>query len=122
MANEIQVTAIMTFAKGTVTAHTFSAASGLSRDVAGSKYIRNVQAVGTDEEALNLGDVASTGALCLMKNLDATNFISVKAATGVAATVKLLPGDVAMLRFAGAAPFVQADTAPCNLEYYLVEA
>lgn len=121
MANEATVTVALQFAKGTLPTQAFASGS-VSRDVSGTSYIRNVQTVGTSEEALVVGDTGSAGALCVMHNCDSTNFISVKAATGVTPTIKLLAGDWALFRFSGAAPFVQADTASCNLEYFLISA
>jgi hypothetical protein len=71
------------------------------------------------KEALVLGDVATPGYV-LMHNLDATNFITVLPDNTGAAVVKLKPGEYALFRLAAAAPFVQADTAGCNLEYFLI--
>lgn len=117
MANEITVTASLQFAKGNITALTRSY-NGVSVTVTGTAYVQNVQTVGTSEEALLIGDV--TPGYVLMKNLDSTNFVSVRHATGGSNCVKLKPGEVSLFRFASAAPFVIADTAPVQLEYYLI--
>lgn len=121
MASEATVTVALQFVKGTIPVQVL-ASGAVSRDVAGASYIRNVQTVGTSEEALVVGDTGSAGSLVVMHNLDSTNYIDVKPATGVAACIKLLAGDWALFRFSGAAPFVQANTASCNLEYFLISA
>lgn len=118
MANELTLSAAMRFTKGTVD-EPFSF-GGLTFNVSGTKSIKNRQTVGTSEEALLIGDV--TPGYVLMINRDSTNFISVRGASGATACVKLLPGEIAMFRFAGSAPYVIADTAACVLEYLLVDA
>lgn len=75
------------------------------------------QNVGIAEEALNLGDVSSLGWIAL-KNLDATNFINVKTATGGVIFAKLKAGEMMLFRAGSGltAPFVIADTAACQLD------
>lgn len=120
MANEAQIVAQLTFAKGSIGTQQLIS-SAVNRDVAGTAYLRNVQSVGTTTEALLLGDVGTPG-YCLFHNLDPTNFITVAPNNTDAPTVKLAPGDWALFRFAAAAPFVKADTASCQLEYFLLPA
>lgn len=121
MAGEAQITVALQFAKGTIS--TVVLASGaVSRDVAGTKYVRNVQSVGTSIEALLLGDVTATGGLCILHNADPTNYIEVFPNATDAACLKLLPGDWQLVRFGSAAPNVKANTAACDLEYFLVPA
>jgi len=118
MANELTLTAALGYAKGTFTNLTRSF-TNVSRDVAGSNPIYNVQAVGTSAEALLVGDVGTAGYI-LLRNLDATNFVEVRDGAGGADVVKLKPGDIAMFRLATSTPFVIADTAGINLEYWLI--
>jgi hypothetical protein len=95
----------------------------LSITVAGSQIVHNVQSVGTSEEALNLGEVA-TGGVLLAVNRDPTNFVELRAATGETDAVRLNAGEPAVMRVSAdaAAPYVIADTAAVRLEYWLIEA
>lgn len=125
MADEITITTSLSFVKGNVSESLSD--TSLTRDVSGTKYVKGVQNVGfASEEALDMGDIL-TGATtspgyAFFRNLDATNFVTIRGATGIADTVKLLPGDVALFRLAADAPFVQADAAAVNLEYLIIEA
>lgn len=84
-----------------------------------------VQSVGTSEEALLLGDTTAPFSLGI-RNLDPTNFVNVKVATGGAIFARLDPdtnqdgtGGWLYLARAGSgaqAPFVIADTAACRVE------
>lgn len=84
------------------------------------KVLHTKQSVGTSEEALVLGDVASRG-YCVLINRDDVNFVNVKVATSGAIFAKLLPGEWCILRLGSGAqsPFVIADTAECELEILL---
>lgn len=121
MANEITRTASLQFAKGNVAAVAFSEASKNS-NVSGTRYHRTVQQIGTSEEALGLGELASLG-YCMIKNLDATNYVEIKTATSGTAFLKLKPGECALFRFGSGvtAPFAQANTAAVSIEIMIVE-
>jgi hypothetical protein len=118
MANELTLTVSLSFSKNGST-EAFSK-SGALISVSGDRYIRTVQAIGTAEEALNKAELGTLGyAIC--RNLDATNFITVRAATGLGTGIKLKPGEYCLFRCGGSAPYAIADTAPALLEYMLVE-
>ena len=116
MANEITVSASLSFDK-TIT-DSFSC-QGLTFTMTGTEYMKNVQSIGTSEEALLVGDC--TPGFILMKNLDATNFVSFRSATGATNTVKLKAGEIALFRSSGAAPYMIADTAAVRVQYLLIE-
>lgn len=88
------------------------------------------QVVGIVEEALEMGDVASPTAVMIV-NLDATNFVNVKAATAGAIVAKLKKdtngdgnGGVFLASELGSgmqAPFVIADTDPCRILILVAE-
>ena len=118
MANEITVTTKLSFTKGGTT--TSLEVSNLKVDVSGSRFIHNRQEIGTSEEAIDVGDLASVGYMLLV-NRDATNFVEVRAGTGVADTIKLKPGESSLIRLVATAPFAIADTAAVELEYLLIE-
>lgn len=119
MANELTIQCSVSFAKNGVTVP-FGIAAKL-RDVAGDRYIQTLQVIGTAEEALQKGELGTLG-YCIAINRDANNFVTIRAATGLATGIKLNPGDACMFRCGGNAPFAIADTAPVNLEFMLVEA
>ena len=87
-------------------------------DQASAKLVRAVQAIGTSEAALGLGDLTTPG-VCVFQNLDDTNFVEI----GVSGTMflKLKPGEQAVCRISTAAPYAIADTASVELFYILYE-
>lgn len=98
------------------------AISALLASVATKKYMRHKMNVGTSEEAVPLGECTSPG-WAIFVNRDATNFISLRVATGGAAFAKMLPGEPAMLRLGSGAqaPYAIADTGACQMEYFLIQ-
>lgn len=123
MAQELTVTASLSFAKGNVQANGLTK-SGQRFNVNGTKYIRGVQSIGfAAAEAIQLGEIAAPGWL-LVQNNDATNFVELhtQAAAGVA-FAKLQPGEFALLRLGSGvtAPAAKADTAAVEIEYMVVE-
>ncbi len=94
---------------------------GLRFDQTGTDYVLETQTVGITEEALRLGDITTPGRI-LITNLDQTNFVTFRRATGEGAAVKLMPGEPNSFRCGSTAPFLIADTAPCEVEFLLLEA
>ena len=94
----------------------------LNADQASARLVRNVQNIGTAQEALELGDVVTPG-FAVFSNLDSTNFVEI--GIDVAATFhsfgKLKPGEQATIRLSTLAPFARADTAPVDLFYIIYE-
>lgn len=119
MSNELTISASLTFAKNSVSVDL--AKNGANYDVSGAKYVKLSQTVGTSEEALLLGDIA-TGGYCLIINRDATNYVSVRSGTGAANLIKIKAGEVALFRVEAAAPYVIANTGSCVIEVLLIEA
>ena len=94
-------------------------AGTLTVDVSGAQVMDNVQSVGfAAEEAILLGDVAP-GGYWFVQNLDATNFVSLRAATGDTNFIKLLAGEWAIFRTSAdaTAPYAIADTGACNVRF-----
>ena len=113
MANELTVSASLKFEKsgGDVS----GAYGGIQINVTGDNAIKHIQAIGTSEEVVQLGDV-TTGGYWLFKNLDTTNFLQIRAATGATNLVRLNAGEIALFRTsASITPYAIADTAACNL-------
>lgn len=89
--------------------------------VATKKYIKNKQNIGITEEAINLGELTGLG-WALFINRDDTNFIELRVSTGGAKFAKLKPGEFALMRLGTGAqsPYAIADTAACQMEYFLI--
>jgi hypothetical protein len=97
---------------------------GRQFDQSGSKYVEIIQEIGTSEEALDKGDITTPG-LCLAVNLDPTNFISIRAGTGLGNAIRLDANyGFALFKFGSGAtaPFAIADTSACKLKMLLLEA
>lgn len=78
-------------------------------------YAQGIQAIGTSEEALNVGDVSSVGLIVLI-NRDDTNYVEI-GLTG-SYSIKLKPGQFAIFPPAGTMT-AAANTAEIDLEYYI---
>lgn len=120
MADEITTTTSIRLANGTV--KTSRSPGSIQADQATARYVANVQDIGfAAHEALDLGQVATPGVSWFM-NQDDTNYVEVGIDdTGTfEPTVKLLPGEDAKLRLAGA-PYAKANTAAVDLEYVILE-
>ena len=118
MANELTVSTLtVSFTKANVGSVTVTP-TALSITVSGTQFMDNVQTVGTSEEAILLGDVAP-GGYWFVQNMDATNFVELRAATGAADFIKLLAGEWAIFRTSAdaTAPFAIADTGSCNVRF-----
>ena len=119
MAKELTLSASLKFTKGSV--NISQARSGVQLDVAGDDFVTQTQTVGVTEEALDLGDLGTLGYV-LIRNLDTTNFVSVRSGTGAANLVRVPAGGIALFMLASAAPFVIANTAAVKIEYTMIEA
>lgn len=97
---------------------------GRQFDQSGTKYVRLKQNIGIAEEALDKGDITTPG-YCIAVNLDTTNFVSIRPATGAANTIRLDANrGFAIFKFGSGAtaPYAIADTAACDIDYLLIEA
>lgn len=80
------------------------------------KMLKQRQSFGfASEGAINLGNLTTLGFL-FFKNLDPTNFVTVKVATSGAIFAKLFPGQFLWVPCGSGmtAPYAQADTAACD--------
>lgn len=121
MADELTLSASLAYSKSGETLRT--AITGLQRDVTGTEHAKYVQLIGTSEEALILTDIGTPG-YCLLRNLDETNYVSIRSGTAAANCIELLPGDFALFRFArtATAPFALANTSACRVEITIIES
>jgi hypothetical protein len=121
-ANELTLSGALDFTKSSTRATTRDMGiSGLQFTVTGTDCIGPVtQNVGTSAEALDIGDITTPGYLAI-KNLDATNYVTVRMGSTGADVVKLKAGEFALFRLASTNPFVLANTSACQILYCLVE-
>lgn len=116
MANEIAIAASLVIHKGGV--QDGVAFSGVFTWT-GTAHLGGEQNVGfAAEEALILGEVPAGGWL-FIKNLDATNFVSVRAVAAATPLAKIPANGIALLMLhpSATAPTLQADTAAVKVEY-----
>lgn len=119
MANELTLTGILAYSdsEGSEVSMDFTE---IAATLSSKKFSHVKHNVGITEEAMLLGEVTSLG-FCLIKNLDATNFVEIRSATGSTKIVKVLPGKGALFQFGSGvtAPYIIADTGACQCEYLI---
>lgn len=121
MANEINITLSARIENGAFKDRIDS--TGLAFDQATLGGHRPVVSVGTSEEDLTVGDVATLG-WCYLRNLDATNYVTYgpKSSGSMVAMGRLEPGEIAIFRLD---PSVTvrwvADTAACKVDVRIYE-
>lgn len=115
MANEISYSGKLTFSSsGQVT----SVENSVSVTPAEVETISGIQAAGTVDEAMVLGDLAAPGWVFL-KNLNDTNYVEV-GANGSDYEIKLLAGASAgPMLWNAAAIHLKANTGACNVAYVI---
>lgn len=122
MANELVIAtfniAYSKAANGAITIAT----PAISATVTGGGYLDNIQAVGTSEEAIVLGD-NTAGGWFYCRNWDATNFSEVRGGTGTVDVIKMLPAEFALFRRSGdcTAPYAISDTASCLVQFSIFD-
>ena len=118
MANELSLSSLTISFSKSGSRSVYEKVVTITPTIAGAQVMDNVQTVGTSEQAVLLGDVAP-GGYWFVQNLDATNFVTIRSATGVTGLIKLLAGEWAIFRTnaGAAAPYVIADTASCDVRF-----
>ena len=122
MANEITITTGIQIQKGSL--NRLIPTRSFSADMAGTRVIQNVQAVGTTHEALVVGDLASAG-YCTITNLSTTNYaeLGVDVAATFYPVVRIDPGKSAgPFKLSSLTRHVQANTAAVDLDITITEA
>ena len=118
MASELGISTLtITFAKTNCPSIEVAPAA-LSVTVSGNQLMDNVQAVTSTEVAIALGDVAP-GGYWFVQNMDATNYVEIRASSGGTDLIKLLAGEWAIFRTSAdaTAPYAIANTAACNVRF-----
>jgi hypothetical protein len=96
--------------------------TGLRFDLSGTEFVHSIQSIGTSEEAIALGDVATPGWFFCV-NLDDTNYVELRPGSGAADFARLNPGEFCVLRLAADVTlYAIANTAAVRVEYLLAEA
>lgn len=120
MANEITLTALLSFAKGS-----YSDDMGEANDrvtMSGTHFHHTKQTIATSATALSVGSVATPGYFAA-KNHDATNYVELRSGSSGADVVRLNPGEICVFRWAADATlYAIANTAAVELEFLLIEA
>ena len=93
------------------------ASNSQAADQSSALLIRNVQNIGTSDEALALGDVTTPG-WSVFQNLDDTNFVEIGVGS-FTPFLKLKPTEQCLVRLGTTAPRAQADTAAIDLFYII---
>lgn len=96
--------------------------TGLQFTFTGTDFVKGTQSIGTTAELIGKGEITTAGFL-VVKNLDATNYVEIAAATfaTTAGTVKLKAGEVALFRSSSATPYACANTGACIIRYLFLE-
>ena len=97
--------------------------AAFEHSVTAKRVYKATQKVGTTQEAIGIGELASLG-WAFFINRDATNYIELKVATSGAIFAKIPPLKSCGPIFMGSgaqAPFAIANTAECKMDYMLVE-
>lgn len=122
MANELTINGSVAFSKGNVATKTL-AVQTLRANVSGADFIQATQSIPTTAggTAISIPAAIGTPGWFFIKNNDATNYVTILDSVSGAALLKLKAGEVAMGRFASAAPAALANTAAVVIEYLIVE-
>ena len=122
MANEFTITSKVVLANGNLKDRWDNGAVSLTQTTKGLHAA--VESVGTSEEDMSYG-VLSTPGLIVMRNLDATNYITYgpKSSGSMVLMGKLAPGQVAQF-YLGASVQLRwvANTGACLVSYKVYEA
>jgi len=112
MANELSVQSGLSYSKG---GDVDQISEAFSITVSGAARISGRQTIGTTEEQLALGDVSSLGVVWI-KNLDATNYLTVGTVTSQRG-FRINPGESYTFRAANNAVYCAANTAAVDVSY-----
>ena len=120
MADEIRYTIGLTRTKN---GRTVSVPTATIDGDAGNAFVMGEVSVGTSEEAIPMGEV-TTPRTAFFQNLDATNYIDIRKATGGDVITRLQAGQAALLHMdpGDTAPYAIANTGACLMYYAIFQA
>ena len=123
MANELTLTGSLSYADADGMVDSI-ALLAFKASIAAKKMIHNRITVLITEVAIPLGSVVNLG-WALFKNLDPTNYIELRVATGGIKDIRIPPLTSVGPYYFGSgvtAPFAIANSASCDMEYLIVSA
>lgn len=118
MANELALNLSLVFNKNNITIQ--EAINSLLITVTGNGLNSiNSYTLTTSDTAIPLGSVSSAGGWLFVRNLDPTNYITVKSAVSGTVMIRLLPGEFCIFRMDPTitAPSFQAHTGSCVVQF-----
>ena len=119
MSREISVSASLAVVKGSVN---FSRnITPTSPDFNGTLSTGGIVSIGTGATQVPVGSGIGTAGWALFINTDATNYLTIGSYISATyyAFAKLKPGEMTLCRLVSTTVYAQANTAACNLEYYI---
>lgn len=122
IANELQYTITGEYQKGNNRKITFGGTKN-KKSISGNTRAGTQVSVATSEEVIPLGEVTAAGAYMWVKNLDDTNYIELRTATGASNDAIRCPAGKEICFYWGSdvsAPYWIANTAACLVEYELI--
>ena len=125
MADEASIVCTLTFTKNGMS-KPIAMGGTFTVTVSGDTPVCTVKSIGyAAAEAIDVGEITVPGYL-IIHNLDATNYVKIKIATGATTFfARVQPGKWALIPLDptdAAAPFIIASTAACLVEYCLLPA
>jgi len=115
MADELSLVVSAAFNKGGISTQR---SDSISVDVAGDAFTHQVQSIPASDTALLEGVAIGNPGYIFIKNLDSTTSVTVGLTESYA--IKLLAGEVALFRAAGAI-YALSDSGSVNVEYWMIE-
>ncbi len=97
----------------------------VSFDSANKKVSSGLISVGTSEEAIPLGEVTAALAHIVVENLDTTNYVEIRHATGASNDTVYIPAGGVVAYWFGSdvtAPYWIANTAAVKVQFRIVSA
>ena len=121
MANELQYTITGEYQKGNSIKSSFGGTK-IKKSISGNTKLGGTVSVATSEEAIPIGEVTAAGAFIWVKNLDDTNYIELRTATGASNDAVKVPAGKEVAFYWGSdvsAPYWIANTAACLVEWQM---
>lgn len=124
MANEFTFAASITYEDSEGTEITIALPANVQKSITTKKFIHAKQAIGTSEEAIQLGEVSgATLGYFIFLNLDTSNYLEIRSGTGASNDILRLDSTYgfAVGRWGSdvTAPYAIANTAACQMEYII---
>lgn len=120
MANELSISASLVYDPADDDGFTDSISDVLrTLSTTTNRFVKGRVSVATSEQAIDLGNLATLG-WAFFVNLDETNYVEIRSATGASNDIiRLDPLTCALFRFGSdvSAPFMVANTAACLVRY-----